>query len=139
MRAYTGDISPTLTKPSAKVSLTSTSHVDTSTVPIAQLEEMELAARAYAAKQAKENLASADIDIGEDLDNLITARNKKQARKKSARDGVSASAEKNAVDDAVDNAVNNNSSAPVNPLLPLLAIGILVVTAIGLVVTLIVR
>jgi eukaryotic-like serine/threonine-protein kinase len=63
MRAYTGDTSgldKTKQKPAPKATLTPNSPVDTSTVPIAQLEEMELAAIAYASKQAKQQ---ADIDL----------------------------------------------------------------------------
>lgn len=78
MRAYTGDVSGLTAaksktapephqKPAQKTALTPTSPVDTATVPIAQLEEMELAARAYAAKQARDmgnsGGTSTDIDL----------------------------------------------------------------------------
>jgi eukaryotic-like serine/threonine-protein kinase len=139
MRAYTGDISATLSKPSAKVaarvSLTPTSPVDTSTVPIAQLEEMELAARAYAAKQAHENSEASDIDLGEDLDHVIATRNKKQAEKTAARDAARTDAAASASADAA----NENANVTIRPLLPLLAIGALVLVAVGLVIALIVR
>lgn len=62
MRAYSGDASAieSTQKAVARASLTPNSPVDTATVPIAQLEEMELAARAYAAKQSRD---SADFDL----------------------------------------------------------------------------
>lgn len=135
MRAYTGEINPTLAKASAKVSLTPTSPVDTSTVPIAQLAEMELAARAYAAKQARENHAGSDIDLGEELDSLVAARNKKQAEKTAARD--LANAKTNTKENATTSV--DDAAQPLSPLLPLLAIGALSLAAIGLVLALIIR
>jgi serine/threonine-protein kinase len=81
LRAYTGEVTgvakggaaggeappqPHL-KPATRAALTPSSPVDTATVPIAQLEEMELAARAYAAKQARARNdgvgSSTDIDL----------------------------------------------------------------------------
>ncbi len=131
MRAYTGDTSATVSKPNAKVSLTPTSPVDTSTVPIAQLAEMEIAALAYAAKQAREKKSSSDLDLGEDLDNVVSARNKKQAEKTAARNLEKANA------DTASSADETN--APVSPSLPLLAIGALSLAAIGLLIALVVR
>jgi eukaryotic-like serine/threonine-protein kinase len=65
MRAFTGDTSgiDAKQKPAPKATLSQSSQADTGTVPIAQLEEMELAARAYAAKQARESADSTDIDL----------------------------------------------------------------------------
>ncbi len=65
MRAYTGDISglQSKQKPAPKASLAANAQIETGTVPIAQLEEMELAARAYAAKQARESGETTDIDL----------------------------------------------------------------------------
>ncbi len=76
MRAYSGDTSTieTKQKPAKKTSLTPNSPVDTATVPIAQLEEMELAALAYAAKQA--GTAASDIDLSDMLDSTNTDRQK---------------------------------------------------------------
>jgi serine/threonine-protein kinase len=65
MRAYTGDVSglESKQKPAPKASLAPNAQIETGTVPIAQLEEMELAARAYAAKQARESGDATDIDL----------------------------------------------------------------------------
>jgi serine/threonine protein kinase len=69
MRAYRGEHAgevsapPSKQKPASRATLSQTSSVETGTVPIAQLEEMELAARAYAAKQARETGETADIDL----------------------------------------------------------------------------
>ncbi|MBC7624494.1 MAG: serine/threonine protein kinase [Aeromicrobium sp.] len=69
MRAFTGDISGVTSstegkqKPAPKATLAQNAPSDTGTVPIVQFEEMELAAHAYAAKQARASGESTDIDL----------------------------------------------------------------------------
>ena len=111
MRAYTGDTSAIASKqkPAAKVSLNPSSPVDTATVPIAQLEEMELAARAYAAKQAREAADTADIDLSD------------------MPEGAGAGDQRAA------------GAAPALPVAVLLVIGVLALAAVGLLVTLVIR
>jgi eukaryotic-like serine/threonine-protein kinase len=131
MRAYTGDITGSLaasektnTRPTTKPRLTPitpTSPVDTATVPIAQLEEMELAARAYAASNAA-NQSQSDIDLGEDLEKLVAERNAKRARVAPAETPIE------------EVAPDNGSS-----IAPMLLIGTLVVAIIGLSIALFVR
>lgn len=125
MRAYTGEITGVLAKDKATTStsksrltpLTPSSPVDTATVPIAQLEEMELAAQAYAAKQA-----SSDIDIGEDLDAVVAARQVKRQRAQAT------------VAEIEESPATESSS-----LLPMLLIGILVLAIVGLTIALFAR
>jgi len=150
MRAYTGDILSSLSgasgdvsvnlsanfstvdaaktsiKPSQKVSLAPSSRVSTGTVPIAQLEEMELAAHAYAAKRARETIESADIDLGQDLEETVAPRNSNNAKK--------AAAPRTVADGASDKDIETEgeSHPQVSQLLPLLAIGALVLAAIAL-------
>ncbi|MCE2991128.1 MAG: serine/threonine protein kinase [Burkholderiales bacterium] len=64
MRAYTGDTSGLDQRAaSVKAALSPNASVESATVPMAQLEEMELAAMAYAAKQAAKN--GTDLDLTE--------------------------------------------------------------------------
>ncbi|MEI6738382.1 MAG: hypothetical protein WCL29_07890, partial [Pseudomonadota bacterium] len=96
-------------KPGVKATLTPNSPVDTATVPIAHLEEMEMAAHAYAAKQAKEK---ADFDLGDEFETVKITENDKQVKPTIA-------GEKSTV-----------------PLVPLAIIGVLAILAIGLLITL---
>jgi len=111
MRAYTGDTSSidSRQKPAVKASLTPNSPVDTATVPIAQLEEMELAARAYAAKQARESSDTPDIDLSGMLD---------------------------ATDSGVQQVAGDATALPIAVLA---VIGLLALVAVGLLVTLLIR
>ena len=119
MRAYAGDVPVALAvKSAAKASLTTGTPVDTATVPIAHLEEMELAARAYAAKQAKEQT---DID----LDSLSASDAAVVAAKEAKKRGKSVPADK------------PTPSAP--SMLPQIIVGVLAVLAIGLLLTLLLR
>ncbi len=129
MRAYSGDIpaalagNPAPTKSAPKPGST----VDTATVPIAQMAEMELAARAYAAKQARE---SADFDLGDEIESAAAAKLTKQTKK-----GTS-----NVVEAAPDaRTPSEMPPPPPNPVVPLAIIGVLAVLAIGLLITLLAR
>jgi len=111
MRAYTGDTSAieSKQKPAAKATLTPNSPVDTTTVPIAELEEMKLAARAYAAKQARESSVTADIDL---------------------------SGRRLATDTGAQHVAGDTTTIPIAILV---VIGLLALAAVGLLVTLVIR
>lgn len=128
MRAYSGDIPAALSgKPApTKPTLTRRSPVDTATVPIAQMAEMELAARAYAAKQAREQ---ADIDLGDEIESAAAAKALKHAKTDVPPP----------VADADKRTPSEMPPPPPNPVVPLVIIGVLAVLAIGLMVTLLVR
>ncbi len=122
MRAYTGDVPAILAgngspnqKPGVRATLTPNSPVDTATVPIAHLEEMEQAARAYAAKQGRHE---ADFNLGDELENAATKRNAKRGK-----DGTASTS-------------GENNSKSTGPLVPIAIIGILAILAIGLLITL---
>jgi eukaryotic-like serine/threonine-protein kinase len=123
MRAYTGEgagvaasNTTKTTKPAigTKTAITPTSSIDTSTVPIAQLEEMELAAQAYAAKQS-ESRSAADLDLSED----VQAKQKKKTAKRSG-------------------ATTSKRQSPDTAIFPLILIGALTIAAIILVAKLII-
>ncbi len=127
MRAYSGDVPASLSgKPGMKPSLTPGRPIDTATVPIAQLEEMELAAHAYAAKQANDAAAATkgkpDLDLTDEID--------RSKLKKTAHA---------AVPDAGFRTPSEMPPPPPNPLLLLVVVGTLAVAAVGLLITILVR
>ncbi len=129
MRAYSGDVPAALSgKTGMKPSLTSGRLIDTATVPIAQLEEMELAAHAYAAKQAKQAKAAsaangrADIDLTDEID-----------RSKLTKPAPPASPAPTV------RTPSQMPPPPPNPMLLLVVVGTLAAAAIGLLITILVR
>ncbi len=119
MRAYTGDISgPLGAQVSAQRGIKPTfgaqSPVDTATVPLAQLEEMEAAAHEYAAKMAKLH-EPADLDLENDF-----APSANNVSDKTSNDQA-------------------ETSQPLMAYVPLIAIGVLALVAIALIIVLVVR
>ena len=126
MRAYSGDVPASLSgKSGMQPSLTPGRPIDTATIPIAQLEEMELAAHAYAAKQTKAaetTRGRADFDLTDEID---------LEKLKKATPAASS--------DANFRTPSQMPPPPPNPMLLLVVVGTLAVAAVVLLITLLVR